>query len=783
MSPAQSIYHILTAIRSEEDFWPLLNVGYALAKARSGRLTIVIVRRFEKIRPDWCQIPTAMADLPIEVLVAQSEDTAEVIVDTTEALAPDLLVMGWRGQQPKRGFALGSTLDHVVHTVRCNWLVIKAVSTWPGYDLVDGKGLKVLAPTAGGPNTPLALDLAFDLAADKPVTALYVLPKTANQADLYERKTWLAEFTAPWQHQANLETKVIQGDDAIKAISVESSGYNVTMVGATNESMFNQLLFGVFPHRLALKNSGATIIAQRFDSHLSAAIRRFWWRSTHFLPRLTAEERVEVYKQIRRGARPKFDFFMMIGLATGIAALGLLLDSPAVIIGAMLVAPLMSAIIGIGLATIQADGRLMLLALQATARGVALAVGVGLVIGLLLKPFSQPTSEILGRTAPNLFDLGVALVSGVAGAYAICRKNMSASLPGVAIAVALVPPLATVGIGLAWFEWFIARGAFILFLTNLAAITAASGFIFFLLGFRPRLERLGGTSIFSGGVIASMVMLGLMAWTLWSLSIDTFRSTERQDAIEQAVQRAVGQLGPGVRLIDWQVKTAEELRQEASLTGQDEEGEAIEASGLASTPELDSKTLALEIEVRAPTVFSYRTVSALRERIFSELQARGVLQADDPLALDLVVIRTTSLNPAIPPTSTPTPTDTATPTPGPTPTPTNTPWPSLTPSPSPTLSPTQTSTPPVTVTATPTLPPTSTFTPTPAPAVVANTEGRGIRLRWTPGGPISGTLPEGTMLFVSRQRETDADGVEWVRVDLEDGRFGWVAAAYLVFLR
>jgi nucleotide-binding universal stress UspA family protein len=159
------VYHVLTAIRSEEDFWPLLNVSYALAKARTGQLTILIVRRFEKKRPDWCQIPTAMADLPIEVRVAQSEDPAEVILDLTETLSPNLLVMGWRGQQPKRGFTLGSTLDYAVHTVRCDWLVVKAAATWPGHHLIDGEGLKVLAPTAGGPNTPLALELAFNLAA------------------------------------------------------------------------------------------------------------------------------------------------------------------------------------------------------------------------------------------------------------------------------------------------------------------------------------------------------------------------------------------------------------------------------------------------------------------------------------------------------------------------------------------------------------------------------------------------------------------------------------------
>jgi hypothetical protein len=274
-----------------------------------------------------------------------------------------------------------------------------------------------------------------------------------------------------------------------------------------------------------------------------------------------------------------------------------------------------------------------------------------------------------------------------------------------------------------------------------------------------------------------------MMIALWSLSIDTVRSKARHDAIEQMLQREIGQLGPGVRLIDWKVKTAEELLQEAELADQNDELEETGASRPSSTLEVDPKALALEVEVRAPIVFSYKTVSDLHERVFSDLQTRGVLQADDPLALELIVVRTTSLNPAIPPTLTPSPTATATPTPGPTPTPTHTPRPSPTHSPSPTLTPADTQTLAATATLTPTLAPSPTFTPTPVPAVVANTGGRGIRLRWTPGGPISGTLPEGTLVSMSLEREIDAGGVEWVRVDLQDGRFGWVAAEYLVLLR
>ena len=130
----------------------------------------------------------------------------------------------------------------------------------------------------------------------------------------------------------------------------------------------------------------------------------------------------------------------MIALFASIAALGLILNSVAVIIGAMLVAPLMSAIIGMGMAVVHGDFRFLLLTLRATLTGAGIAVLIGFIFGLI-NFSSETTAQILQRTDPSTLDLVVALISGVAAAYALCRKNVSNSLPGVAIAVALVPPL------------------------------------------------------------------------------------------------------------------------------------------------------------------------------------------------------------------------------------------------------------------------------------------------------------------------------------------------------
>jgi uncharacterized hydrophobic protein (TIGR00271 family) len=170
-------------------------------------------------------------------------------------------------------------------------------------------------------------------------------------------------------------------------------------------------------------------------------------------------------------------------LSAGIATLGLVLDSPAVVIGAMLISPLMGPILAAGLALASADLYLGLKSL--------LSISVGVLISILfaawlvwILPFQSTTHEILARTNPNLLDLGVALFSGLAGATLVTRAGNGGgvtALPGVAIAVALMPPLCTVGFGVgSGFSLAIIRGAGLLFLTNLGAIIASAFLVFYL---------------------------------------------------------------------------------------------------------------------------------------------------------------------------------------------------------------------------------------------------------------------------------------------------------------
>ena len=167
----------------------------------------------------------------------------------------------------------------------------------------------------------------------------------------------------------------------------------------------------------------------------------------------------------------------MLGLSAVIATLGLLANSVAIIIGAMIIAPLISPIMGITYATVMGNRKLLNRSSLTLASGVVLTVFLSWIIALGVG-FKTVDTEILSRTNPTLIDLGIAMAAGAAGAFANTRRRIADALPGVAIAVALVPPLSVIGIGLALGEVRYAAGASLLFLTNLISIVFFGGLVF-----------------------------------------------------------------------------------------------------------------------------------------------------------------------------------------------------------------------------------------------------------------------------------------------------------------
>jgi uncharacterized hydrophobic protein (TIGR00271 family) len=204
-------------------------------------------------------------------------------------------------------------------------------------------------------------------------------------------------------------------------------------------------------------------------------------RITSGIPRLERSERLELLERIEAGASGGVDYIVMMVLAGTLASLGLIQDSTAVVIGAMLVAPLMGPLIAAGLALPQGNLILFRKAVTVTLVGVAIGLVVAIVFGIL-NPGYEPSLEVEARGAPDLLDLVIAFASGFAAAYAMGRPNVVGTLAGVAIAAALVPPLSVVGIGLTNREFFIAGNAAVLLGTNLVAIILGAAAAFRMFG-------------------------------------------------------------------------------------------------------------------------------------------------------------------------------------------------------------------------------------------------------------------------------------------------------------
>ena len=182
-------------------------------------------------------------------------------------------------------------------------------------------------------------------------------------------------------------------------------------------------------------------------------------------------------------------FAVLIVLSTMIATFGLLSDSVAVVIGAMLVAPLMTPILGMAVSIVLTEAKRLLASARTVLAGGAGAVSVGwlitLVAGGSISVDNLP-GEVLGRTSPGLLDLGVAVAAGLTGGYLMVDRKAAAGAAGVAIAVALVPPLATVGICLQVGSPSLAAGALLLFGTNLVAIVLSASLVILVAGPIPR---------------------------------------------------------------------------------------------------------------------------------------------------------------------------------------------------------------------------------------------------------------------------------------------------------
>ncbi|UYN83562.1 MAG: DUF389 domain-containing protein [Microcella sp.] len=236
-------------------------------------------------------------------------------------------------------------------------------------------------------------------------------------------------------------------------------------------------------------------------------------------------------------------FWLLLVLSAIIASAGVVADSTAAVIGAMIVAPLLGPIQGTMLATVLGDRANLMRSMLLVIAGAAAAVAIGYLIGLTVTGdvVAATNSQVAGRVSPRLIDLLAALGTGVVGSVALVRRDISDTLPGVAIAISLVPPLTVVGLTLESGAWVEALGALLLFVTNVVAIIATGIVVMSIYG----VNRLAAVTAADGAVSASLrkpaallaAMLIVIGLPLTFTSADIASRSLTETAVHDEVNR------------------------------------------------------------------------------------------------------------------------------------------------------------------------------------------------------------------------------------------------------
>jgi uncharacterized hydrophobic protein (TIGR00271 family) len=239
-----------------------------------------------------------------------------------------------------------------------------------------------------------------------------------------------------------------------------------------------------------------------------------------------------------------FRFFVLMGLSAAIASMGVITDSTAVVIGAMLVAPLMTPLMGMAISLMMGWPNRLRRSTVVALGGIVFAIGIGVLFGFVAPAVidTATNGQIIARTSPTVLDLITAIAAGAAGAYALSRPDVSDSLSGVAIAISLVPPLTVVGIAYSQADWSAGNGALLLFATNMITILLVGGVTFILTGIIP-IQRAADnqyrvrTATYTT-VAAAVLIIGSLLINGAEVAINTFQQSTVESEIDSWLSEA-----------------------------------------------------------------------------------------------------------------------------------------------------------------------------------------------------------------------------------------------------
>ena len=527
---------VMIGVGLDEPLASLFRSGSALARAHGGELMVLRVLPLtdelslygaqRSAEAEWAALerdlqPYLDEDLETQTVVRIAPSVKSGIVATANEYDADVVLISAPNERAAE--AATSSAARIFSAISRPLVVLK------GEHPQAGAGITVA--TGGGPHAPEGLRLGARLATGMGGTVELVSVSLHSRSDEVAETAIRSTLEAA-QTEGDIPTRVIEARSIEQGLAEEG---DLLIVGSSVDRLLGQTVFGGLPMEIAEARQGPTLVVKRAEARMRFWQRRAWELLSRILPTLTVRERAEVYAEMAAEGRADVDFYTLISLSSAIAIFGLLLDSSAVIIGAMLVAPLMSPILALAQGVVQGNPHLIQRAGASTFKGTAVAIGVSTMMTLLL-PGVEPTREILARVSPNLLDLGVALAAGAAAAYAVSRKSVAAALPGVAISVALVPPLCVVGYGLGTSQFDIAGGALLLYLTNLGGIVLVGVVIFLMVGFRPtRAERGAKARQATFVAVAGLLLVAV------PLAVTTF-NIAREQSLRSEIHHLLGEL-------------------------------------------------------------------------------------------------------------------------------------------------------------------------------------------------------------------------------------------------
>lgn len=415
-----------------------------------------------------------------------------------------------RERELRLGSSESTLHDHLIRWVTCEVVLITAGLK------EDGACRSIVTPVAEGPHSASCLLIANDIArtAEAELVALHVEPEVDVMAQQAAHRILSRSLDrALGIDQQRVTKRVVLANTVIAGVQEAlDADPNLIILGMKRYGMVRRFSSQGVADKLLKANLDATIavvqsampVSSRVGHRLDALLK-------NTVPQLPRDGRISLVESIQRSSQWDFDFVMLICMSALIAAGGLIQNSAAVVIGAMLVAPLMTPLLGTGLSITQGNIILFRGTLLTVFRGFLLAFLISFFVGMFAA--EDVTSQMAMRGTPRVLDILVAMVGGIAAAYASCRPNLLSALPGVAIAASLVPPIATSGIA-AWLaDYSLAAGAALLFFTNIVAIVLGTWLAFRAVGIRSAHEH-GDfehwTLAAAGGLLMLTIGLGVV---------------------------------------------------------------------------------------------------------------------------------------------------------------------------------------------------------------------------------------------------------------------------------